>query len=233
MQKNTAGQKWRVFAFNRTTLAPVTGDAANITAKIQIDHGAAVATNDVNPTEVESGYYDFDLLQAETNGNILDLIPVSGTADVQVIGVPGRVFTVPPSFQALAVGNLDASVNSRLATAGYTAPDNAGIATAAAAASAAATDAGQVNSRLPANPASEENVSLRLATAGYTAPDNATIAAIEKLVGADWIIDTAVSPWQLVLRERGTAVELLRKNLRDVNGTAITAATQIIGQQLQ
>ena len=90
LQKNVAGQKWRVFAFNITTGAAVTGDAANITAKISKDGGGSVATNDVNPTEDEEGYYDFDLTQAESNADDFGLIPVSATADVQVIGVPGK-----------------------------------------------------------------------------------------------------------------------------------------------
>lgn len=93
IKKNTAGQKWLVFAFNRTNNSPVTGDAANITAKIRKDYGAATATNDVNPTEIEDGYYEFDLTQAETNADVLDLLPESSTGNVQAIGVPARIFT--------------------------------------------------------------------------------------------------------------------------------------------
>jgi len=93
LQKNIASQKWRVFAFDITTGAAKTGDAANISAKIGKDFAAAVATNDVAPTEVEDGFYDFDLTQAESNANVLDLLPESSTANIQVIGVPGRVFT--------------------------------------------------------------------------------------------------------------------------------------------
>lgn len=95
LQKNVAGQKYRVFAFNKTTSNPQTGDAANITAKIGKDFAAAGATDDVNPTEVEDGYYDFDLTQAETNANVIDFLPESSTANIQVIGIPGRDFTVP------------------------------------------------------------------------------------------------------------------------------------------
>lgn len=94
MYKNVASQTWTVFAFDRTTNDPKTGDAANITAKIKIDGGAAGATDDTNPTELESGYYEFDLTQAETNGNLLRLIPVSATGDIQVIGLPGAIYTV-------------------------------------------------------------------------------------------------------------------------------------------
>lgn len=109
LRKNVASQKWRVFAFADAGHAsldagePVTGDAANITAKIAIDWGTATATNDVNPTEVEDGYYVFDLTQAETNGNVLDIYPQSSTAGVQVVGVPGTVFTVPNNFQTLGI----------------------------------------------------------------------------------------------------------------------------------
>ena len=94
MKKNTAGQKWVVFAFNRNTNVPLTGDANNITAGIRIDCGAANSVDDTNPTELSHGYYYFDISQAETNGNMLLLDPVSSTANIQVIGVPGAVPTV-------------------------------------------------------------------------------------------------------------------------------------------
>lgn len=94
MRKNTA-TKWRVFAFDRTDGTPVTSDAANITAKIAIDHGTPTAITDTNPTETEDGYYLFDLTAAETNGQTLSIYPESSTADVQVIGSPADVFTVP------------------------------------------------------------------------------------------------------------------------------------------
>lgn len=100
MQKNVAGQKWQVFAFNRTTNQPVTGDAANITADIRIDGGAANPVDDVNPTELSGGYYIFDITQTESNGDLLSIIPVSATADVQVIGCPAAQPTVPPGFNS-------------------------------------------------------------------------------------------------------------------------------------
>ncbi len=85
MIRNVAGQKFSVFAFNRLTNEPVTGDAANITAKLSIDYGARIALTDVNPTEAEDGNYDFDATQAETNGHNLKLYPKSTTPNVQVI----------------------------------------------------------------------------------------------------------------------------------------------------
>lgn len=103
MKKNVAGQKWEVFAFNRLTGVPVTGDAANITADIRIDGGAANPVDDVNPTELSGGKYVFDMAQAETNGDLLGIIPVSTTADVQVIGVPGSVWTTTFDAEMLAI----------------------------------------------------------------------------------------------------------------------------------
>jgi hypothetical protein len=86
MIRNT---KWRVFAFNRVTAAPVLGDANNITAKIAIDYASPTALTDTNPTEAEDGYYYFDLTTEERTGDFVELFPESSTADVQVIGVPG------------------------------------------------------------------------------------------------------------------------------------------------
>lgn len=102
-QKNVSGQKWMVFAFDETDNTKKTGDAANITGKIRKDYGEAAAITDTNPTEIEDGYYEFDLSQAETNANVLDILPESSTANIQVIGCPVRVFTVPANFTAIGI----------------------------------------------------------------------------------------------------------------------------------
>ncbi len=87
-QKNTAGQKFNVLAINTSTGLPITGDAANQTAKISIDSAAFASVADTNPTELDAtnaaGVYVFDLSQAETNGNVLTIVPVSTTANVQI-----------------------------------------------------------------------------------------------------------------------------------------------------
>ncbi len=111
MFKNVASQKFTVFAFadaGHATLdagEPVTGDAANITCKVeQDDDGIQSATNDVNPTEVEDGQYRFDLTQAESNGDKLTFYPESSTAGVQVVGVPSSVlYTRPQYFPDLGI----------------------------------------------------------------------------------------------------------------------------------
>ena len=104
MLKNTASQKWIIFAFNLTTNAPVTGNAASITSDIIIDGVSSTIAG--NPTEIERGYYSFALSQANTNGDQLTIIPVSSTSGVQVIGVPGSVWTFtnvsPPTAAVIA-----------------------------------------------------------------------------------------------------------------------------------
>lgn len=79
----------------------MTGDAANITLKIeQDDDGTQSASNDVNPTEVEDGQYRFDLTQAETNGDKLTFYPESSTAGVQVVALPSNVIYTRPQYFA-------------------------------------------------------------------------------------------------------------------------------------
>jgi len=92
LQKNIASQKWIVFAFDRTTNAAKTGDAANITGTLYID-GSSNTVDDTNPAELGHGYYAFDLAQAETNGDNIIMDVVSSTSNIQVIGCPGAVWT--------------------------------------------------------------------------------------------------------------------------------------------
>jgi len=91
-KKNTAG-KWIVFAWTTATGLGKTGDAAQITGSVRIDGGADNAIDDTNPTELAGGYYIFDVTAAEMNGTNVVIIPASSTAGVQVIGVPGAVWT--------------------------------------------------------------------------------------------------------------------------------------------
>ena len=103
MQKNVTGQKWYVFAFDKTTNAAKTGDLLNITANLRIDGGAANAIDDVNPSELETGYYYFDITQAESNGDYILICPVSVTANIQVVGVPGALYTTAANYNAVDI----------------------------------------------------------------------------------------------------------------------------------
>ena len=88
MYKNTTGQKIACYAWDGAAGTAKTGDAANITAQISIDGAATAATNDVSPTELDAadapGIYIFDLTQAETNGDMIVIAPVSSTPDITI-----------------------------------------------------------------------------------------------------------------------------------------------------
>lgn len=105
MLKNTASQKIELFAFNTSTGAPQTGDAANLTAYVGKDGGTLTALADTTATEMSStngaGWYSFDLAQAETNADKLLFTGKSTTANVVVVGQPWA--TRPANFTALAI----------------------------------------------------------------------------------------------------------------------------------
>ena len=83
LEKNVDSQKWVIFCFDDTDNSAKTGDAGNITANLRIDGAAANAIDDTNPTELEDGYYIFDITQAESNGENIVICPASSTGDVQ------------------------------------------------------------------------------------------------------------------------------------------------------
>jgi len=101
--KNVASQKWVVFAFDETDNTAKTGDADQITANLRIDGAAANTVDDEHPTELEDGYYIFDITDAESNGNNIVICPNSDTANIQVIGCPAAVYTRPPYFNSLGI----------------------------------------------------------------------------------------------------------------------------------
>ena len=94
MIRNTNGTL-KVFAFNASTGAPTTGDAANITCKVSLDGGARVALADTNPAEMEDGFYLFDVTAAECNGVTADFFPESTTNNVQVICAEHNRYLLP------------------------------------------------------------------------------------------------------------------------------------------
>ncbi len=112
MYKNQAGTL-KVFAFNRFTNAPVLADAANITCKVSLDGGARPALADTNPTEMEDGYYLFNVLASENNGDTADFFPESTTSGAQVIAVEHRRYLTNAANILLtpeAFLNLDPSI---------------------------------------------------------------------------------------------------------------------------
>lgn len=86
------------------------------------------------------------------------------------------------------------SVNTRLATSGYTAPDNANI--------------GLIKAKtdlIPANPATSAQVAACLQTSGYTAPANSDITAAKTIADK---LDTAMQLYGGVYRFTANALEL-------------------------
>lgn len=127
MFKNVASQKVQLFAFDITTGAAKTGDAANLTAYVSKDHGAVTVLTDTSATEMDAtnakGVYVFDLAQAETNADELTFSAKSTTANISIVA--RFVSTNPPSFTAFvtptgatvaavtgAVGSVTGSVGS-------------------------------------------------------------------------------------------------------------------------
>jgi len=97
MYRNVDNQKIAVYAWKGDTGGGKTGDAANITAQISIDGAACAATNDANPTELDAvdapGVYIFDATQAESNGDLIVVMPASSTPDV--VFRPSIIYTNP------------------------------------------------------------------------------------------------------------------------------------------
>ena len=110
--KNVASQKIHIYAYDSTTGAAKTGDAANITGYVSLD-GTANAIDDTNPAEVDAtnmpGIYCFDLAQAETNCNSWAIYAKSSTANVRIEPIIG--FTT-----AGAIPNAVAGANGGLPT---------------------------------------------------------------------------------------------------------------------
>ena len=100
MQKNVASQKIQLFAFDTTTGAPKTGDAANITAYVSKDHGSVTVLTDTSATEMDAtnakGIYVFDLAQTETNADELTFSAKSSTSNVSI--TPRFISTTPQNW---------------------------------------------------------------------------------------------------------------------------------------
>lgn len=182
MFKNVTGQKFLVFAFADAGHAsldagePVTGDAAQITGKVRKDYGAATSITDTNPTEIEDGFYEFDAAQAETNANVLDVLPESSTDGVQVVGVPARIYTRPQYFADLTLQSDGVQHVDAATLAGRTISGSGAItvnAQVGADNKPVVDGSGEV---VASNMRGTDNALL---ASGYTAPDNATIGTID------------------------------------------------------
>jgi hypothetical protein len=200
MIKNTAGQKWVVFAFDTTTGLPKTGDALNITANLRLDGGAANPVDDTNPTELEGGYYAFDLTDAETNGNMIVICPSSVTANIAVIGVPGALYT-ESDFTATMKASLNAATP---AASNMRGTDNAALAVDLA------TVAGYLDTE----------IGTIITAVGTTIPN--AIAALPTDADVNAACDTAISDAALAtaanLATVDTVVDAIKLKTDTING---------------
>lgn len=203
-------------AWDTNANAGKTGDVSNHTLRWVKDGASAAPAN--SPSEVDAtnapGVYKLTLTASECTCDAGVLCGKSSTANVALIpvtvtfeqlpaaspGANGGVPTVDAANRIAGIqgtvndlNNLDASVASRLASVGYTAPDNSGIA-----AIKTKTD------NLPADPASNTQVNTRLAASGYTAPDNAGIAAAKAVTDK---LDTTLEPDGAIYRFTDNALE--------------------------
>ncbi len=107
MFKNGTGQKVKVFAFDKSTNALKTGDAANITAYIQKDNGSVTVLTDTSATELDAtnapGVYSFDISATETNADEIVVTGKSSTSNVVVLGMPAIIYTLPTNFTAFSL----------------------------------------------------------------------------------------------------------------------------------
>jgi len=67
--------------------------------------------------------------------------------------------------------------------------------------------------------------------------DVSDLTIIKDLLEADLFIDTTQTPWEIVYIEKGTGIvgvgtELMRKQLKEIDGSGITALTKVVGQHV-
>jgi hypothetical protein len=158
-------------------------------------------------------------------------------------------YTAPPSSGTIAAAVWD------LATSGHTTSGTFGAAMVAAGGAGdpwstllpgsygAGTAGFIIGNRIDAT------ISSRLASAGYTAPLDAAgtraalglaaatldtnLTYLKNFLDADETIDTGVTPWERVLKIRGTGTELIRQKLRKVDTSSVTSTDDVIGRATQ
>jgi len=194
MYKNVASQQVAVYAHDTTADAPETGDAANITAQWSLDGGATAVTNDANPTELDAvdapGVYLFDMLQAETNGDLFILSAVSGTADISI--EPVMIYTLPGSATALesnvvSQDNIDFGALQKASLNAATPASVVGAVGSVTGAVGSVTGAvGSVTAVVEANVASQDNIdfgALQKASLDAATPAS-VVGAVGSVTGA-------------------------------------------------
>lgn len=236
MFKNVASQKIAVYAWDNALGVAKTGDAANITAQISKDGGVSAATDDVNPTELDAadhpGTYLFDALQAESNGDLIMVTPVSSTPDIVLLPVYIYTQTVMRGTDSAALAAtaltdatwtdavaafIDVAISSRAPANEYDTELDANISTRA--------PANEYDTELDANistraPASEYDTEMGRITA------NVATEAKQDLIQVDltFLKDIEGGKWerdgvQMIFYKSDNATEVARFNLFKFDGT--------------
>ena len=168
MERNVAGQKLTIFAFDSTTGKAKTGDAANITCYVSKDDGAVTVLADTTATEADAtnakGIYLFDLAIGETNAIKCVYTGKSATANIEI--TPLILYTDPVKYTLMvidAAGLVDAN-------AVKVGPTGAGTAQTAKDLGASATQTG------------DSFVRLGAAGAGLTALGDTRIANLDAAI---------------------------------------------------
>jgi hypothetical protein len=119
------------------------------------------------------GKTGYSLTQAFPTNFAAMSLTAGGLVTLAGVTHTGAVIPTVSAVTGLTASNLDAAISTRLASASYTAPDNASIASAATNAATAAAGTAAIFAR------TDVATSSRLAATSYTDPDNANILLIK------------------------------------------------------
>ncbi len=174
------------------------------------------------PALVDLNSYD-PPTRTEATSDKAEIIVEVDANETKIDSMQGDVTTI-----AGDVAGLDGDSMVGTDGANTTVPDAAGT----AAALHATTDAlinglNDPNVAAIADAVLLELVADHSGTAGSLA---ALIELVKDIAEADTVIDTSDSAqWVLIFNKKGTSTEIMRKNLKDINGAAVTATTAVLG----
>jgi hypothetical protein len=90
-----------------------------------------------------------------------------------------------------------------------------------------------LNTAIPASPTADSPFERMKAIDDLTQAGGAGDLVLQKkITEADSYIDTSGTPWLLILKEKGTATEIMRKELKDINGDDVSSSKVVVGQHV-
>jgi hypothetical protein len=218
MFKNVSGQYIFIFARDVISDAPKTGDNANLTINITGDNGALAASSN-STTELDAtnapGIYKLALTQGETNADSIVITGLSTTAGVEIIPVIIQTQTV-------MVGTNGANTVEPL--------DKVANISAFSAVTGQLVEVIADTTGLNGDPMVGTDDA---ATEAKQDVNDANVLFLKNVSEGDMTVDTTTTPWQMVIKIKGTSTELIRKDLKTTAGDDITSDASIIGQKLE